>query len=448
MNHQPFPTLGRLATSLALVAALLLATCLGVSPASASVTSSLVESNITADTTWTAANSPYLVTVPISITSAATLTIEAGVDVQFLTGASLQIDGGLQAKGTPSQPVLLRAASDTWAGLKVVQPARAIRLESVTLSDATVGLTLGPSVSAPNQRIDIIDSLIEGNRIGMNIVGGVLGSLRLTLRNNLFTANSLALLIDGLPTGQPRIKLEHNSFEGNGIALKALNFGNRTLKIQQQWWGSTSGPEIISVTNNLTCTNSVSPAPGTFPQEIICGLGNIDAVPFSKVPAGRRIVKPGEAAKLETGIGPSALNDNAVTASSLLTVSLPLGTFSQPVDLIAAPREPSGGLPGQPTLLEFEITAVAGGQEIHRFNQGKQITVEVAFDPADLNGADPNRLALYYFDEQTGRWDFAGITSFPDPAHNRLVARLEHLTRMRITSVDMGRVYVPMAEKN
>lgn len=447
MNHQRFPSLGRLATSLALVAALLLATCLGVTPASA-IGPTLVDSNITTNTTWTVANSPYLVTVPISITSAATLTIEPGVEVEFLTGASLQIDGGMQAKGKPSQPVLMHAAGDTWAGLKIVQPAGAIRLESVTLRDAETGLTLGPSVSAPNQRIDIIDSLIESNRIGLNVVGSALGGLRLTLRNNLFTANSLALLINGLPNGQPRIKLEHNSFNGNGIALKALNFGNRTLKVQQQWWGSASGPEIISATNNLTCTNSVSPAPGTVQQEIICGLGNIDAVPFSKIPAGRRIVKPGEAAQLETGVGSAALSDNAVMASSLLTVSLPLNTFAQPVDLLAAPLEPSAGLPGQPTLLEFEITAVAGGKEIHRFNPGKQITVEVTIDPADLNGADPSKLALYYFDEQTGRWDFAGITSFPDPANNRLVARLEHLTRMRITSVEMGRVYLPMAEKN
>ncbi|KPV46837.1 hypothetical protein SE17_42965, partial [Kouleothrix aurantiaca] len=191
----------------------------------------------------------------------------------------------------------------------------AIRLESVTLTGATAGLTIGPALNAPSQRIDIIDSLVQGNRIGLNVIGSALGNMRLTLRNNLFTGNSLALLIDGLPNGQPRIKLEHNSFEGNGIALKALNFGNRTLKIQQQWWGSVSGPQWLPL-SELTCINSVAPAPGTVVQEIICGLGNIDAVPFSKVPAGRRIVKPGEAAKLETGIGPSALNDDAVMASS------------------------------------------------------------------------------------------------------------------------------------
>ena len=446
MNHVRFPALGRLATSLALLAALLVAASVRAAPASASTPKTLIDSNITVSTTWTLANSPYLVTAPISVTAGATLTLNAGVEVLFLTDASLQIDGGLQANGTPAQPVLLHAGGDAWPGLKIVQPSAPVRLQSVTLLDATAGLTIGPALSAPNQRIDILESLIQGNKIGVNVAGNLLGSLRLTLRNNLFTGNSLALLIDGLPTGQPRLKLEHNSFENNGLALKGLNLGSRTLKLQQQWWGSASGPQLLPI-SALTCTNSIAPAPGTTVQEIICGLGNVDAVPFSKVPAGRGIINPSKAAKLETGIGPTALGDSTVMASSLLTVSLPLGTFAQPVDLLATPRAPSGSLPGQPTLLEFEITAVAGGQEIHRFSQGKQITVEVTYDPADLNGADPSKLALYYFDEQADRWDFAGIASFPDPAHNRLVARLEHLTRMRITSVDMGRVYLPVAEK-
>lgn len=60
---------------------------------------------IVSDTTWTLANSPYVVTSSVQVMTGVTLTIQAGVMVKFNTGKVLQTDGTLVARGTAGQPI-------------------------------------------------------------------------------------------------------------------------------------------------------------------------------------------------------------------------------------------------------------------------------------------------------------------------------------------------------
>jgi len=90
-----------------------------------------VSGNITTNTTWTLTGSPYIVTGDVRIyldtTSAATLTIEPGVEVRFNAGAGLIIGhssykGALSAQGTESLPIIFTSnaaspAPGDWDGI-------------------------------------------------------------------------------------------------------------------------------------------------------------------------------------------------------------------------------------------------------------------------------------------------------------------------------------------
>jgi hypothetical protein len=61
---------------------------------------------ITSDTTWTLADSPYIIaTESVSVTQGITLTIEPGVTVRFNPGLKLWVNGTLVARGNSSYPI-------------------------------------------------------------------------------------------------------------------------------------------------------------------------------------------------------------------------------------------------------------------------------------------------------------------------------------------------------
>jgi subtilisin family serine protease len=79
-----------------------------------------VSGEITEDTTWTAAGSPYVFSGTVTVKEGATLTIEPGVKVQ---GGYLQIEGHLEAVGSEANPIVFTSQNDSspgeWRGIAV-----------------------------------------------------------------------------------------------------------------------------------------------------------------------------------------------------------------------------------------------------------------------------------------------------------------------------------------
>jgi len=68
------------------------------------------------DTTWTKANSPYIISQDTMVSSGVTLTIEPGAVIKFKQYISLVISGKLIAKGTPTEKIIFTSFNDDQAG--------------------------------------------------------------------------------------------------------------------------------------------------------------------------------------------------------------------------------------------------------------------------------------------------------------------------------------------
>ena len=84
-----------------------------------------VGGTISADTTWTLANSPYVVTSDLVIENDVTLTIEPGVAVFFQDGTGLEVTGTgrIVAEGTEFQRIQFTydpSSNNSWEGLRIV----------------------------------------------------------------------------------------------------------------------------------------------------------------------------------------------------------------------------------------------------------------------------------------------------------------------------------------
>ena len=79
----------------------------------------VVTEHISSGTTWTAANSPYIVQNWVTIEPSITLTIEAGVTVMFDgIGSFISIEPGahLEAAGTEAAPILFTSVAEGGPG--------------------------------------------------------------------------------------------------------------------------------------------------------------------------------------------------------------------------------------------------------------------------------------------------------------------------------------------
>lgn len=164
-----------------------------------------VSGYISADTTWTSANSPYVVTGNIVVKSRVTLTIEPGVTVKTDSGESIQVDGTLIAKGTSASKITFtKNSSSNWgyilfsdSSTDATYDAGGNYTRGSILEYCVVEYAGGASVSDNGAvRINSANPLINYCTIKNNSVSGIYvwslseGTGTLKITNNTISNNS------------------------------------------------------------------------------------------------------------------------------------------------------------------------------------------------------------------------------------------------------------------
>ena len=224
---------------------------------------------ITTDTTWTLANSPYVVTASVDVLAGVTLTIQPGVTVKFNNGFSLQVNGKLIAQGTASQPIAFTSnqaspAPNNWGGIlftgtaiPTTADADGNYLSGSILTYCSVkygGQNVNATITAHSLLID--HCIVENNGAQAIDNSGVAGqpswTTNNTIRDNtpLFHPNYGLIVSDGKVIGNT---ISNNSHQGAYIGSNVLVQNNTITRngldgiyVEQ----SSSGIQILS--NEIT----------------------------------------------------------------------------------------------------------------------------------------------------------------------------------------------------
>src|SRR5581483_6685853 len=126
-------------------------------PFSLSASTVVSSSTLDVNTTWTKAESPYLVNSPLYVTASSTLVIEPGAIVKFGQGASLTIAGGVDAVGysankiyfTPINDKSVRGRTGTgnpsagdWGGISFIESPITFSLRNIMVRYSNSGFFL------------------------------------------------------------------------------------------------------------------------------------------------------------------------------------------------------------------------------------------------------------------------------------------------------------------
>ncbi|MCA9148289.1 MAG: hypothetical protein KDA92_03260, partial [Planctomycetales bacterium] len=179
-----------------------------------------VSGTIASDTAWTTADSPYVVTGNITISSQATLTIEPGVTVQFRPNVGMTVNGRLLAEGTPAERITFeRALTSKWSGINF---KNSLADNRITYADMTSGDSGGQLLDVDHSR------LLVDNVTWSGTAGTVIEVLHpsLIVRNSAFpiSTNGNEVLHGEQITGDEYLIVEGNVFANSNNGADVIDF--------------------------------------------------------------------------------------------------------------------------------------------------------------------------------------------------------------------------------
>ena len=222
---------------------------------------------ISADTTWTVAGSPYVVcgTFQATILPGATLTIEPGVRVEFDSNGKLNVEGGLNAIGSPTQPITFTGSTPTpglWGGIVVnqysTQPAVA-NLDWIILEYAGYASGSGAQLFIDNGVVTMTNSIVkDGGGYGVFVNN----DLHPYITNTLFQGNARDAI--GMIGARSDLRFHNLTAIGNNLDVIRIG-GNSTMQGDRIWQDAGIPYLFVGSAGNQT-GNTLTIEPGTYIQ--------------------------------------------------------------------------------------------------------------------------------------------------------------------------------------
>jgi hypothetical protein len=277
-------------SSLLRVSVLLLSLCF----AHPALASTAVSGTLTGNTTWTKADSPYVVS-NVTIPAGTTLTIDPGVVVKMSARVFFYVFGTVNAQGTAAEPIIFTAITDDsvggdsngdqgatlpsvgdWLSLYFLEgsqgtfvnteiryggasngatPMGALHNQggSIVLTDCILTDALNYPLAQDSGMTTLTTSTIERGGSGLRMTDGVFA-----LSGNTFT--------DTLISIDPRVDFINH---GNNTGTKGFSFGGQTAAnlsgtmTHDQTWVPDGLPYVVADTLTVPALHSLTILPGT-----------------------------------------------------------------------------------------------------------------------------------------------------------------------------------------
>jgi RHS repeat-associated protein len=239
---------------------------------------------ISTNTTWSLANSPYLVTCDVTVNAGVTLTVDPGVVVKFgFCCATLYVNGALTANGTADQPITFTSVSDDSVGGDSNNDGNAStpapgNWGAIRFSNTSTGSVLNHAVVRygggywiQNVYVNTSDITLTNSTFAYSYGNGLVldNALPASLTGNTFLNNNNSAVWAPLTNNTHSIALSGNSASGNqynGFVTSGSIGGNVT------WDGDDNFPFIAYYDLTVNSGARLTLAPRTTVKFAYCCL--------------------------------------------------------------------------------------------------------------------------------------------------------------------------------
>lgn len=220
----------------------------------------VISSNITTDTTWTANGNPYEVTTVVTVNPGVTLTVEPGVQVIFAQNAGLRVQGTVKATGTAAQPIRFTGSTPQagwWQGIRFDGTQNA-PLTGSTLEHVTVEYAGGNNYGA--LYLSYATVTVTQSTIRHSSKDGIYGWYGGTVHLSDVTISDNAEYAIHLLDGSANPQLARLTVSGNGANVIGIGSGTLT---GTHLWENVGVPYRLTENQHVAAGATLTIEPGT-----------------------------------------------------------------------------------------------------------------------------------------------------------------------------------------